>query len=53
VVLLDLCDCADRDERVDFREAGRELGVRVSAHCAWGDSMAVEMQGKQSNRALG
>jgi hypothetical protein len=40
VDLLECCDCAVRDERVDFCEAGRALGVRVEPHSASGDSMA-------------
>lgn len=42
VLLLDLCDGVERDERVDLWEAGRELGVREEPHCASGDSMAGE-----------
>lgn len=47
VVRLDLCDGVDRIERVDFWEAGRELGVRVEPQCASGDSMADEMEGNE------
>jgi hypothetical protein len=43
VVLLDLCDGAERAERVDLWEAGRELGVRVSPHVCSGESMAAAM----------
>jgi hypothetical protein len=52
VVRLDLCDGVDRDERVDFWETGRELGVRVEPHCASGVSMVVEMERLVSNQAL-
>jgi hypothetical protein len=40
-VRLERCERADRVERVDFWEAGRELGVRVEAHGPSGVSMAV------------
>jgi len=44
-VLLDCFERADRDERADFWEAGRELGVRVEPHVASGVSMAVSPEG--------
>jgi hypothetical protein len=39
VVLLDCWERADRDERADFCEAGRELGVRVEPHVCSGVSI--------------
>jgi hypothetical protein len=47
VDLFECCDSAVRDERVDFCEAGRELGVRVEPHCASGDSMADKVKGNK------
>jgi hypothetical protein len=41
VVLLEACDCREREERVDFCEVGRELGVRVEPHGPSGVSMVV------------
>jgi hypothetical protein len=39
VVRLDCCERTDGDERVDFFEAGRELGVRVEPHVCSGVSI--------------
>lgn len=53
VVLLEFCDRAeraDRDERADFCEAGRELGVRVEPHVASGVSMTVGIQREGKRR---
>lgn len=44
MVRLDGCERRDRDDRRDFWEAGRELGVRVEVHGPSGVSM-VEMVG--------
>lgn len=44
VVRLDWWDRADGDERADWWEAGRELGVRVEPHVSSGVSMAVRIQ---------
>lgn len=49
VVLLECCDRADREERVDFCEAGRELGVRVEPHVASGVSITVQVEKNERN----
>lgn len=41
VVRLEVCDWRERDERVDFWDVGRELGVRVEPHGPSGVSMAA------------
>lgn len=53
VLRIDRWERADRDERADFCEVGRELGVRVEPQVPSGVSMAAdgkEMQAQRESR---
>ena len=43
VVRLEVCDCLEREDRVDFCDVGRELGVWVEPHGPSGVSMMMKV----------